>query len=392
MKSEEEVTVAHMTPQDMHSELTLEASRVYRELGIERVMNAADTYTYLGGGRLSETVLDAMRSASEHHVDIRALLAASGERAAELTRNPAALIVSGAAAAVAVATAACLSTKDSVPAAPEILVLASQRNFYLSVAQLAGVEVVVTGSRVDEIRAGVTDSTVAIMWFAGTVFEYDSPPLEEIARVAHESGLPLIVDAAAQFPPVSNLWTYRERGADLVIFSGGKGLRGPQASGLIVGGKELIVACAANYYPNPAVGRAMKSSKENIVGLLAALEQAVLTDWVALYDRWLGSLEQHVSRLDELAYLRTWIDPAGALGQECPRLFLEWEPGTVQMTADALIERLQQQSPAIHVGKGEGIHSVYINPFSLQSGELDYVVSAVLERIQDATGVKITRS
>lgn len=371
-----------LSPLVMTGGAELMPSPVYAQLGIRRVINAADTYSLLGGSKLPDEVIAAMSQGGAHHVNIRELLAVTGARIAELTHNPAALVVNGAAAGVAIAAAAATSIRSTPPTHPQIVGLRCQRNFYAKMVEAGGGSLVevggVDGVSVEELQTAITPDCVALLWFAGTVFERHSPPLEALAHLATASGVALIVDAAAQFPPVSNLWSYRERGADLVIFSGGKGLQGPQSTGLIVGTAELVAECFKYSYPNHSIGRPMKTSKENIVGLLAAIERAVSLNWDNIYKGWLTTLGENGSRFASINGVSTWIDPQGALGQHCPRLFISWEESGCEFSAQDVIDSLALGDPAIHIGMGEGNRTVYVNPYSLLPGEMEPVVCALI--------------
>lgn len=379
------------------SEVTTEgaAAEVYARLGLRRVINAADTYTELGGAQLPAEVAAAIADAGRHQIDLPELMAAAGRRVAELTRNPAALFVSGAAAGVAVTVAAAIAGRDaedpltlaeaSSAGAREVVVLCCQRNPYDRMIEAAGGVTRQVGfsdsTPIGELRRAVAaPTTAAVLWFAGAQFERHSPPLEEVAEIARAAGVPLIVDAAAQFPPFSNLWTYRERGADLVIFSGGKGLKGPQSSGLVVGDAGWVAASARNAFPHHAIGRAMKTSKENIVGLLAAVERASHIDEREQHAGWMADLEAARARLGAVPGLELWIDPTGRQGQECPRLFLRWDPERSSGRAGArLVRLLAEAEPSIRLGTGEGgPHAAWISPMSLLPGEIDGVTDAVL--------------
>lgn len=371
------------------------AESVYAALGVRRVINAADTYTDLGGARLPDEVAAAMLAGSRHQVDIRELLARSGEHLAAATRNPAALVVNGAAAAVAVTVAAAgggLAARHATPAhvlrerGAEVIVLCSQRNPYDAGIELAGARIRQVGYSDSlprhELTAAIGENTIAIMWFAGTQFERYSPPLSDLAALAREHGIPLIVDAAAQFPPVENLWRYREEGASLVFFSGGKGLKGPQASGLILGESEWVAACALNSYPNHGTGRGMKTSKENILGLVAAVDRALKLDWEAQYAAWTGRLEDTAARLRVLPWLDTRIDPAGRQGQACPRLFLSWPASTCAATASELAAHLAALPVSIRIDANEAdARTALINPYSLLDGELHLVTEALISAL-----------
>ncbi len=367
------------------------AAHIYADLGVRRVINAADTYTALGGGRLPDEVTAAMSAAAAHHVDVDELLTAVGRRLAELTGAPAAHVVNGAAAGLAVSVAACITGTDAAAAGllpdtrdgpDEVVILASQRNSYDRAVLAAGATLVQVGHADSTppwaVDAGIGPRTAAMLFFAGTQFERCAPLLGEVAEAAHAHGVPVIVDAAAQFPPPVNLTGYVDQGADLVLFSGGKGLRGPQSTGLIIGREDLVDACAVNSYPHHSVGRSMKTSKENALGLLAAVERAMKLDWDGEYQRWERLLRGYQTRLDTVPGLRTWIEPTGRLGQACPRLFLEW-PETVDVTAAGLERRLADGSPAIAIGVEESrSRRVFVNPYSVLSDEEEYLIVALV--------------
>ncbi len=310
----------------------------YERLGVRRVVNASDTLTALGGGRLSPGVLAAMAQAASHHVDVDELLAAAGEHLARLTRNDAALVVSGAAAGLAVATAACVAgdspaAVDALPGAPgprhEVVMLRSQRNPYDRAVLQGGATIVEIGyfdaTPRWQLEAALSDRTAAVVWFAGTQYEWGALPLADVLAVARPAGVPVIVDAAAQIPPVENLWRYtRDEGADLVVFSGGKGLHGPQASGLVLGRADLVRAAAAHAYPHHGVGRSMKTSKENVLGLVAAVEEALAADRDAQRAVWETQVSRVVTTLSAVDGVSAWRVGEGRLGQQCPRAFFRW--------------------------------------------------------------------
>ncbi|WP_245597264.1 aminotransferase class V-fold PLP-dependent enzyme [Jiangella gansuensis] len=372
-----------------------QTARIYDDLGIRRVINAADTYTAWGGGRLPDEVVAAMSAAAAHHVDIGALLGAVDRRIALLTGAPAAHVVNGAAAGLAVSVAACITGTD--PAAvgllpdtrgrpSEVVILAAQRNSYDRAVLAAGATLVQVGHADSTppwaVAAGIGPWTAAALYFAGTEFERCAPPLEDVAAAAHAHDVPVIVDAAAQFPPAGNLTHYLDRGADLVIFSGGKGLRGPQSTGLILGREDLVAACAANSYPHHSVGRSMKSSKENVLGLLAAVERAVKLDWDGEYQRWVDLLAGYQARLAAIPGLRTWIVPTGRLGQTCPRLFLEW-PAEAGTTAADLERRLAAGDPAVAIGVDDPrSHRAFVNPYSVLPDEEEHLIAVVVEALR----------
>ena len=282
--------------------------KIYEELGVAPVINASATLTRLGGSRMPPPVVTAMAEAAEAFVDLPELQRRVGRRIAELTQNEAAYVTSGAAAGVVLAVAACIAGTDpeKVAAFPclageeqaEVVIHRSQRNGYDYAARQTGARMVEVGETAAELREAIGARTACVLWFAGEHFASGAPPLPKVVGIARERGVPTLVDAAAQIPPVANLWRFtRELGADAAIFSGGKGLRGPQSSGLGLGRADLIEGCRANGNPNHSIGRPMKAGKEEVVGLLAAVEWslaqdegALLAGYEATVARWLAGL------------------------------------------------------------------------------------------------------
>lgn len=369
------------------------AAPVYQRLGVRRTINAADTYTILGGSRLPDEVLEAVDQAASHHVNMDELLPAVGRRIAALVGVPAAHVVNGAAAGLTVAAAACIagSSPAGVGRLPrcldrrnEFIILTCQRNPYDRALVAAGSELVEVGYADStpewSVTSAIGERTAGIVYFAGTQFEQYALSIETVAAIAHDHDIPLIIDAAAQFPPASNLHDYVDRGGDLVLFSGGKGLKGMQSSGLILGREDLVRACAANSYPHHSVGRAMKSSKEAAIGLLAAVERAVGMDWDAEYARWLALLAGYRVTLAALPGVTTSIVPTGRLGQACPRLFLEWAGGA---SAGALAAALEARDPSIVIGVDQpNARTAYVNPYSVLPDEEQFLVSAIASELE----------
>ncbi len=365
----------------------LVTAECYARLGVRRVVNAADTYTALGGGRWSPGVVAAVAQASQHHVQLSELIDAASSHLARAIGIPAALPVAGAAAGLTACAVACMTSGDAalaarlptrVPPAHEFLMLRSQRTGYDVALELAGGRIRDIGKSDAppswDLAGEVDEATAAFVWLAGDEFERNSPSLEEVAAAARRAGVPLIVDAAAQVPPVSNLRSYYERGANLVVFSGGKGLRGPQGSGLVVGDEELVRACRLVAFPQQFVGRPAKVSKEMIVGLVVAIDEALTTDPGQARVRWQALLD--AVREVVPAGLTTYQVERGRMGQDCPRLYIGWDaPG---LTAADLSDDFRQLPVAIEVGFDRRAASeIFINPFSVLPEEEDSLVAGV---------------
>ncbi|MDX9827760.1 MAG: aminotransferase class V-fold PLP-dependent enzyme, partial [Spirochaetia bacterium] len=256
---------------------------IYGELGIPRVINAFEVVSMYGGSVMRPGVAEAMAAAARGFYHIPSLNSAVGRRLAELTHNQAALVSCGTAASLALATAAaCHSGRD------EIIVFRGQRNPYDQALTLCGARLTEIGypthkTEKQTLESAISAKTAAVAYFAGGIFERYALSIEECAEVCKSRGIPLIVDGAAQVPPKENLWNYTRKGASLALFSGGKGIRGPQNTGLIVGEPELIDRIAAISAPHQAFGRPMKTSKEAIIGLLKAVELMMKEDYEAVY-------------------------------------------------------------------------------------------------------------
>lgn len=361
---------------------------IFARLGISRIINAADTYTVFGGGPMSPPVLQAMAEASSGHVQIVELFDAIAARLATLTGNEAALVTSGAGAAIVLAVAAAIAgtAPANIEAAPnhrtlrrEVIVLCAQRNQYDRMIRIAGGQVreagYSDGTTGWQLQDAITEQTAAILWFAGTQFEHYALDFATVAAIGRDKGVPVIVDAAAQFPPASNLIFYTSNGADAVAFSGGKGLRGPQNSGMLLGSEKLISVARLHAFPRAAIGRPMKISKEDACGLLVAVELALSLDEDAEYARYLRQCEEIVASLSGLAEAQPAIVPRGHLGQYYPRVRVDL---TGAADANAVAAALADNAPPIVVGRDALLtHTIFINPFSMAAGDAVQVTDAI---------------
>lgn len=367
-------------------------AQIYEQLGVKPIINCATTYTRLGGSIMAPHVAQAMADSAGVFVNMFDLQAAIGDRLAAITHNEAAYVSNGAAAGLALATAACITGEDVTLMARlpmqtdglknEIVVHRTQRNWYDIAVRQVGVKLVEIGHILEtfpwELDAAINERTAAVLYFAGTHLNRNTLPLEYVVERAHARGVPVIVDAAAQVPPVENLWKYtREIGADVAIFSGGKNLAGPQSSGLVVGKAEIIRAMRLNGPPHQRIGRAMKVSKESMIGLLAAVEHYITLDpdaeakkWNAAVDQWLEAWEE---RAPETAIVtRHDINEAG---EPIPRIILRLKAGA-PVDRDGLVEILRNGAPGIEVVLHDA-ESVAFSPHLLKTGEAEQVTRRV---------------
>jgi uncharacterized pyridoxal phosphate-dependent enzyme len=374
---------------------------VYQRLGVRPVINAASTYTKLGGSIMAPHVAQAMADAAGCFLNLTELQDAVGRRLAELTHNEAAYVSNGAAAGLTLATAACVTGDDVALMARlpndldgmrnEVVIHRAHRNHYDVAVSQVGVKLVEIGHLETfpwELDEAITDRTAAVVYFAGTRFERTlTLPLPYVVECAHARGVPVIVDSAAQVPPVSNLWRYTtELGADVAIFSGGKGIGGPQNSGLVVGREAIIRAVQLNGPPVQRIGRGMKVSKEAMIGLLVAVEHYLTRDheadakqWDAVVHSWLTSwqpIAPHgvaVSRLD-----------IGEAGEPIPRIVVRFTPEAT-IDRDGFVAALRTDDPAIEVVLHDPT-SISVSPQLLQNGEAEIVQTRVADLLAGLAG------
>ena len=270
------------------------ARDLIQELGVRSFINAAGTFTALTGSLMRPEVVQAMQVASRKYVNLDELHSAVGARIAELLHCPAALVTSGCASALSLATAACVagSDRERIRRLPdtkgmknEVLVQKTHRVGYDHAIRNAGVALIEVQTR-EELERRIGDRT-AMMFFLNSADPQGKIHLEEFVAIGKKHNVPTLLDAAADVPPVDNLWKYTKMGFDLVGFSGGKGLRGPQSAGLLLGRKDLIDAAKLNTSPNgDTLCRSNKVNKEEIIGMLVALELFLKDDHAAIWKDW----------------------------------------------------------------------------------------------------------
>ena len=363
---------------------------IYESLGVRRVINADARLTRLGGSRMPEPVLRAMADAAGAYVDMFELQQHVGERLAELTHNEAAYVCTGAAAGLFLATMACRNGGDLAALAawpdgprPEVIIHRAHRIPYDSAVRLAGARLVEIGDTAqttpEMLEAALNEHTAAVLFVAGAHLSHGALPLDQVVALAHARAVPVVVDAAAQLPPPENLWAFtRDAGADLAIFSGGKDLRGPQASGLIVGRAELIEACRVNGTPNQRYGRPMKVGKEEMVGLLAAVELYLSLDHaarIAAFERIVGDWIESLGDLQGVTAQRTFPNEAG---QPMPRAQIVFDPAICGLSGADVRERLWEGDPRVAVAPA-GETGISITPDTLEAGEEHLVAERIRE-------------
>jgi seryl-tRNA(Sec) selenium transferase len=306
-------------------------------------------------------------------------------------------VSAGAAAGISIAIAACIAGNDRVAIGrlplvdgppPEVIVHRAQRNGYDQAARQTGARLVEIGTAEAtqpwELEAAFSSETVGVLYFAGAHYARGALSLEEVVAMAHARGVPVLVDAAAQIPPKANLSRLtRELGADIAIFSGGKGLRGPQSSGLVLGRRAIVEKCLANGPPNHSLGRPMKVGKEELLGILAALEWSLDQDETALLAGYEATVEHWLAGLSGMPGVTAERGFPSEAGQPHSRAIVRLEPGCA-WTRNGLVAALWDRDPRIAVGQ-VGADGLALNPQTLEPGEAELVLDALRQLLNSPT-------
>lgn len=374
----------------------------YQKLGVTPFINAAGTYTTLSASTMPDEVQAAIALASLRPVNIIELQNAAGEYLAKRLRCGGALITSGASAGLTLGTAACVTigNKDAIVSIPtdlsslknEVIVQKAHRYDYDHAIRNCGVHFVEVET-IEQYEKAFTDHTVMTQFFNAA--ESGKIGREEWVQVAHKHGVPCSNDAAADVPPISNLWNYTQMGFDLVTFSGGKGLRGPQCTGLLLGRKDLIDAAKLNNSPNSnAVGRGMKVGKEEIVGLVAAVDWFLNQDDAAMQAEYNKRAELIAGQVKTLPSVQTniFVPP---VANHVPHLLISYDENRIKITGPEVMQKIRQGNPRIElnpatggnpasVGLPGGPNTIVVGVWMLQPGEDQIVAQRLHEVLQSA--------
>ena len=391
----------------------------YEKYGLRRVVNAATCLTRLGGSIALPEVFDAMKDASKSFVQIPELQAWAGKKIAEATGAEAGLPSAGANNALMLASAACMmkgtELEEYNPLKPEtwshiilrlpahteglkteFIVQKNDRNIYDHAVECAGGRLVEAGTvertTEKELEEAFNPKKTAAYYYTVRSAK-SSLPLETVVEVAHSHGVPVIVDAAAELPPRIKLTQYIEKGADLVIFSGGKHIGGPNNSGILAGRRDLAKLAHLQAYPFHGVGRASKMSRETIVGLIKALELYLEKDEEHYSNRWKDEAKRMIKQLGDIPGVKTGLTHHKTVEEEtsmAPLCYLELDEDIVGICGRDLVRRLRDGDPSIEtlfeprflLEQYEG--KVTINPQYMLEGDANLVI----ERIREILKVK----
>ncbi|MCU0256076.1 MAG: hypothetical protein MUF60_04990 [Vicinamibacterales bacterium] len=377
----------------------------YQRLGVRPLINARGTVTIVGASRVLPEVKAAMEAATRDYVQIDELMDGVGRRLAELTGAPWGIVTSGASAALTVATAGCITGGDPDKMAQlpdlrglndEVIVPRYSRTAYDHAVKAAGATMVEVEDRA-EFEAALGPKTAMVLVLAGRRSEDGPLSLREIASLAGPRGVPILVDAAADELVVPN--PYVEQGADLVAYSGGKCLRGPQCAGLLLGRKDLVQAAWINSAPHHGVGRGYKVGREEIMGMLAAVEAWMTRDHPAEKQLWTSWLEHVAGRLAGVPGVTTRIQQPQGRSNRTPSLRVEWDPAVIPLTGEDVEQLLWDGEPRIAVsGAGSFLPfppntepNVSVVPYQLEAGE-ERIIAERLRAVLSAPPRKTART
>jgi uncharacterized pyridoxal phosphate-dependent enzyme len=361
---------------------------VYEELGVTTVINGQGTMTTLGGSLPRPEVEAVMAEAGKRFVSIVELEVAVGKRIAEMLKLPqeyTGLVTSGAAGAMQSGLAGILTGEneqfirqlpDLTGMKSEVIIQRSHRNPFDHQLRATGVKLIEIESRDDFSRA--ISPRTAMMHFSNFANASGQIKVDEWAKLAIENHIPSFIDAAADTPPVSHLWDYAKMGYDLVAFSGGKAIRGPQCAGLLLGKKDLIRYALLNNSPNEdTLGRGQKVGKEEIVGMVKALELYLNEDHEALAQEWwkrLDMISKQITKVDGVSTAYFVPD----IANHVPSMQINWDPRRISLGPRDVYDALRKSKPSIVLGRTE--IGLEMNSFMLQPGE-DKIIADQLVQI-----------
>jgi len=362
----------------------------YEELGVKTVINCQGTMTVLGGSILRPELEAVMAQAGRHFVRIADLEVAAGKRIAEMLKLPegyTALVTSGAAAAMQSGLAGILTgdseqfikqIPDLTGMKSEVIIQKSHRNPFDHQLRTTGVKLIVIETR-DELRRAVNERT-AMMHFSNLANPAGQIKVEEWVQLAKQYKIPCMNDAAADTPPVSHLWDYANMGYDLVTFSGGKAMRGPQCAGLLIGRKDLVANALLNNSPHEdTIGRSQKVGKEEIIGMVKALDLYLNEDHEVLWKQWQDQLESISRQVTRVAGVTTSFFVPD-IANHVPHMAITWDTGRIAVTPTEVSRLLRDSSPSVVVEAGEDRPGLVMNSFMLQPGE-SKIVAEQLARV-----------
>ena len=366
---------------------------VYQGLGVEPIINAAGSITRLGGSRTRPETLELMSQAARVMVNIDDLNRAAGKELARLTGAEAGFVCCGAAGGLVLQAAAVIAGNDPVKMRQlpdteglknEIVIHTMHRFPYDQAYRAAGARLVEFGDYLFahpwQLEGAINERTAAVAYLAAPFSSNKVLPLDRVCEIAHANDVPVIVDAASMLPPRANLYRYLNAGADMVVYSGGKGIRGPQGSGILVGRADLVEAAAAQANPAQFLGRGMKVAKEEVVGLVASLAAFVEEDEAAEMEAYRALVQPVVDALVELPGLQVSLEH-DRINYLLPQAVIRFTDDWRGPSRDAVLTALEQGNPQIYLQTLGGPLELAVDPLNLTEEEVQTVIRRLREEL-----------
>lgn len=364
---------------------------LFSELGLRRFINAAGTYTFMTASLLPEEVIEAMVAASKEFVLLDDVQDKVGERIAAICHAEAATVTAGCWSAMVLGTAGVLTGKDQkkISQLPdvsnmksEVITQKSHNTGYVHAITNTGIKVVPVETA-QELENAINEKT-AMLWFLNYAAPSGIIQHEEFVALGKKHNIPVMIDIAADVPPVENLWKYNDMGFDLVCISGGKGLRGPQSAGILMGKKDLIEAARLNAPPRGGnIGRGMKVNKEEIFGMYAAIDRYVNLDHEKEWKIW----EDRVAVIENAAKKVNGVTTTVSvppIANHTPTLTISWDINKIKVTREEFQNRLRKGNPSVEVVAGKD-NSINITVFMLEPKQEKMVASRIYEELSKAS-------
>jgi len=393
---------------------------IYQDMfGLNKVINASGTMTRLGGSLMPPEVIEAMDQAAKDWVRLDELLEKSGQIIADIAGAPACFITSGCAAAMTLAVAACITGKDQekmrkLPFTEEMrneliwqrghypawqsqfqapgakIVLVGGQSVLLDIPEPASEQALIAlrslGCTSEDVEEAITDKTCALAYTQahGSVNK-GLLSLKEYCEIAHKHGLPVIVDASSELPPASNLGWFYKQGADITCFSGGKAIYGPNDTGFLLGREELVEAAALQASPHFGIGRGFKVSKEQIVGLVVAVQRYAKLDFDARLKEEMGRANYLLNAFKDVPHIKTRIVFPDETDLPVPRVWVSLDEKALELSATDVIMKLMEGDPAIYLrGHYRALGIILIDVQVMRPGE----EKIVAERLKEVLSVE----
>lgn len=366
---------------------------LFKELGIRTFINAAGNYTTMSGSLMPPEVMDAIKTASEKFASIDEVQEKVGVKIAEMCHAEAAMVTAGCWSALTLGMAGVLTGMDSkrISQVPnlagtgmktEVILQKSHSLGYDHALTHTGVKLIKVETRV-ELEAAINENT-AMLWFLNREAPKGQIKHEEWLELGRKHNLPTMIDIAADVPPVENLWKFNDMGFDLVVISGGKAMRGPQSSGILMGKKKYVAAALLSNNPRGGIGRGQKVNKEEILGMYVALERFINLDHKREWQKWETKIALIAAAVKSISGVKTetFIPPTD---NNMPTLKITWDPNKIQLTHTEMGKRMREGNPSIEVISWEEPNSIRLGMHVLEVGQEKIVATRVKEELIKAS-------